>query len=82
MWIPVSSLEQIRFESNTEILCGHCQEPLDRHQPDDDQPDRLLGTCSQCGEWYLMDLRASVMYVVPNVWNDAEAKKSDTTRSA
>lgn len=33
-----------------------CGEPLDVHQPEADSPSRLLGTCYDCGLWYLIDL--------------------------
>lgn len=32
--------------------CGH---PLELHQPDSGNPDRLLGTCPNCGTWYILD---------------------------
>jgi hypothetical protein len=37
-----------------QALCLRCEGPLDRHQPDVQQPDRVLGTCPTCGAWYLL----------------------------
>ncbi len=66
MKLSLKPFECIRFEDASEILCGHCQVPLERHQPDPEQPDRLLGTCYGCGAWYLVDLQAAVMMVLPD----------------
>ncbi len=60
-------LELIRFECLDEILCGRCQTVLERHQPDGERPDRLLGTCYECGTWYLIDTEAGLMYSLPDV---------------
>lgn len=32
--------------------CLQCQGPLTIHQPDADDPDRLMGSCDDCGAWY------------------------------
>jgi hypothetical protein len=32
--------------------CRGCRVPLDVHQPDQNQPDQFLGTCSSCGKWF------------------------------
>ena len=63
----VSSLELIRFECLNEILCLRCHTPLDRHQPDYERPDQLLGTCFGCGSWYLIDGEVEVMFALPNL---------------
>lgn len=34
--------------------CTVCHQPLDLHQPDVEQPDRLLATCGNCGAWHLL----------------------------
>jgi len=36
------------------IACPECQEPLDRHQPDENQPTLLLGICLVCSKWFLL----------------------------
>jgi len=40
-------------ESKT-LWCPECQAPIDRHQPDENQPTMLLGTCLQCSKWFLL----------------------------
>jgi hypothetical protein len=68
MRASVTPLERVRFECASEVLCAQCQTVLDLHQPDPEQPDRLLGTCPDCGTWHLMDPQAGVMYRVPDLW--------------
>jgi hypothetical protein len=48
---------RVPFESASEILCALCHSPLERHQPDQDRPERMLGTCIECGAWFLIDTR-------------------------
>src|SRR5581483_4011915 len=31
--------------------CAACGKPLEMHQPDTADPERLLGTCPACGAW-------------------------------
>jgi hypothetical protein len=63
---PLAAFERVRFEVASEVLCSRCHSVLDRHQPDETQPDRLLGTCDGCGAWYLLDLVTSVMIALPD----------------
>jgi hypothetical protein len=35
--------------------CLECREALDAHQPDESNPGRLLATCPECGDWYILD---------------------------
>ncbi|MCA1685243.1 MAG: hypothetical protein LC745_04540, partial [Planctomycetia bacterium] len=65
MRTALAPFERIHFELATEILCARCHAPLERHQPDEEQPERLLGTCGGCGTWYLVDLASSVMIALP-----------------
>ncbi len=37
-------------------LCLRCESNLDINQPEAEVPDRLLGVCSDCGSWYLIDI--------------------------
>ena len=41
-------------------LCLECHDVLDVHQPDAANPARLLGTCPECGEWYVLDFEESL----------------------
>jgi hypothetical protein len=66
---PLELLERVRFECSNEVLCVHCHSPLDRHQPVDESPERLLGTCCECGAWFLIDEEERVMVVLPHLWS-------------
>ena len=37
--------------------CLGCGAPLVWHQPDSDDPNRMLGVCAHCGGWHLLDIR-------------------------
>jgi len=36
------------------LWCPECQVPIDLHQPDENQPSLLLGTCLLCSKWFLL----------------------------
>jgi hypothetical protein len=36
------------------LWCPECMAPIDRHQPDENQPTQLLGSCSLCSKWFLL----------------------------
>jgi hypothetical protein len=36
--------------------CQKCRSPLTVHQPDENAPNRLLGTCGDCGTWHLIEV--------------------------
>ncbi len=36
------------------LWCPECQALIDRHQPDENQPELLLGTCLLCSRWFLL----------------------------
>jgi hypothetical protein len=38
-----------------DLKCRACKAFLDTHQPDPSQPERILGTCPQCGVWMLIE---------------------------
>jgi hypothetical protein len=67
MRTPAATFDPIRFEHAAEVLCACCQCILERHQPDTERPDRLLGTCPDCGAWFLIDDDARVMLALPDV---------------
>ena len=37
------------------LNCRSCRGPLDIHQPNPNQPDQFLGTCSDCNLWYRVE---------------------------
>jgi hypothetical protein len=37
-----------------EAGCPVCGSPIELHQPDPDQPERLLGRCVECSRWFLV----------------------------
>jgi hypothetical protein len=49
-----------------EAPCLRCGAALQLHQPDDDAPQRLLGTCDACGGWHLIDCDGSVVVLLPD----------------
>jgi hypothetical protein len=36
--------------------CRSCESKLAIHQPDENAPEHLLGTCVDCGAWYLIEI--------------------------
>jgi len=42
-------------EDETWVCCLNCGVPLELHQPEAEEPQRFVGTCDQCGRWYLLD---------------------------
>src|SRR5262249_41236258 len=53
---PVVTLPLARFEGAARAGCPGCGSPLELHQPDPERPGRLLGPCSGCGTWSLLDV--------------------------
>ena len=53
-----------------ELECLSCGALLEIHQPDNGFPDRMLGTCESCRNWYLWDFHAdgnrAVMVSLPD----------------
>jgi hypothetical protein len=51
--------------------CRECDVDLNVHQPDEDRPEHLLGTCPCCGAWYLIELNSerteAFLIDMPNV---------------
>jgi hypothetical protein len=44
----------VLVSASTALVCPECLSPLVLHQPDEDQPDKLLGTCFVCFRWFLL----------------------------
>jgi hypothetical protein len=36
------------------LSCTTCRAPLNLHQPDEERPSQLLGTCDVCSRWFLV----------------------------
>lgn len=36
------------------MCCTTCREPLNLHQPDEENPSQLLATCDCCSQWFLL----------------------------
>ena len=63
-------MDVIRLTSNHDhefdVQCVSCNDSLVIHQPDEVRPSRLLGTCPECGAWFLIDADRSVMIRLPD----------------
>jgi hypothetical protein len=52
------------------LACPDCLAPLDLHQPDENQPAHLLGTCGACSRWFSLveidpDCSGAVLFELP-----------------
>jgi hypothetical protein len=36
------------------LCCTKCHVPLNLHQPDEERPSQLLGTCDACSRWFFL----------------------------
>jgi hypothetical protein len=43
-----------RSSAANSLCCPDCHDPLDLHQPDEEQPAQLLGTCDCCSKWFFV----------------------------
>ena len=50
----------------SEVACPRCHASLLLHQPDQQMPERLLGTCAECQTWFLINAIANVMVRLPD----------------
>lgn len=48
-------------------FCARCSAMLERHQPDSERPENILGTCADCGAWYLIDEAREKVYPLPDL---------------
>jgi hypothetical protein len=64
--------------------CQECQTTLDIHQPDEEHPSQLLGTCRSCGAWHLVEIASdgseAMLLKVPNL-DDVRHKLTGPTKS-
>jgi hypothetical protein len=51
--------------------CPQCDLSLELHQPDFENPSRLLGICSHCRAWYIIDVdpdgQAALAVFIPEI---------------
>jgi hypothetical protein len=52
------------------LCCPDCQIPLNLHQPDEEQPAQLLGTCDDCSRWFFLveiepDWNGTLLFELP-----------------
>lgn len=67
MKMPTLAAERVRIGDAAELPCAGCGGELEIHQPDVDRPDQLLGTCPECGTWFLVDGVTRAMQALPDV---------------
>jgi hypothetical protein len=65
------------------LCCPACQVPLNLHQPDEEQPAQLLGTCDDCGRWFFLvesevEWEGTLMFALPS----AETIRATLARQA
>jgi hypothetical protein len=64
------SLDLIRLTTDSDdplaVQCASCHGALVLHQPDEELPSRLLGTCQECRTWFLIDGDAELMVKLPD----------------
>jgi len=53
------------------LCCPDCQVPLNLHQPDEEQPSQLLGTCDCCSRWFFLvetelDWEGTLLFELPS----------------
>lgn len=58
------SLDETNPDHLAKVPCPNCHAELGIHLPDPQWPTRLLGTCSECRSWYLMDCETNRMVVL------------------
>ena len=77
--IPITQLSRtgpLAFTNDPNQLgCQKCDSKLEWHQPDIDDADRLLGICSECRVWHILDLPSEDEPVVFAVIPRRGAKK-------
>jgi hypothetical protein len=49
------------------VYCLKCESYLDLHIPNPETPECMLGTCLDCGSWYLVDYTAGALALLPKL---------------
>lgn len=68
----LAPITPVRYEYTGEVICTCCQGFLERHQPEASRPERMLGVCSECSAWFLIDERLCLLYKLPEIWSGPE----------
>jgi hypothetical protein len=55
------------WEQTRHIDCSRCNHHLELHQPNLEEPDRMLGICSKCGNWFLIDIAGKLVTRLPDL---------------
>jgi hypothetical protein len=62
---------EVSADGFVSAVCQKCQTKLDINQPQENDPNELLGTCSHCGCWHLIqvspDGAEALLFNVPGV---------------
>jgi hypothetical protein len=53
--LPITYV-RTRCDDVHQFLCMCCDGGLNLHQPDPRFPDRLLGVCTNCQRWHILDM--------------------------
>ena len=53
------------------LCCTACRAPLNLHQPDEEKPSQLLGTCDVCSRWFFLveselDWEGTLLFELPS----------------
>ncbi len=56
--------------------CPICEGFLAIHQPDEQAPHHLVGTCEGCGSWFLIDDAEGLMLRLPTAEDLRDARSS------
>src|SRR5215831_3941629 len=63
------------------MACPRCHAYLSIHQPDQELPDRLLGTCEDCRSWFLINAASGVIVRLPSEEELERARSRSLGRS-
>jgi hypothetical protein len=62
---------EVSSDGFVSALCQKCQTKLEIHQPRENDPNELLGTCGQCGCWHLIQVSpdgvGALLFNIPGV---------------
>ncbi|MGE3819017.1 MAG: hypothetical protein AB7I30_06240 [Isosphaeraceae bacterium] len=65
----LTAISPSRYQYTGRAHCSRCEGVLERHQPEASRPERMLGVCSECGTWFLIDEQLCLLYALPEIWS-------------